>query len=161
MDDSILNTNSPAKSPGKSWAGSPSPGRSPGKSWLGKSPGKKVSDPLGNYQISGFFKKKVYINIYIFNIKTYEYREITEEMQDLLEKNLKNKLVEREMDQGPPPNPYENIEQEIFETNKDLKTSFYLERLRFGNKLLILMTIFATLNAIIYVSLYCDYYILV
>ena len=73
-------------------------------------------------------------------------------MKDLKIDSLKKKLTEREMDEGPPPNPYENIEQEVFEKNKDLKTSFYLERLRFGNKILILMTIFSCINSIIYVS---------
>ena len=74
----------------------------------------------------------------------------------LIEENLKRKLVEREMDEGPSPNPYENIEQEIYEQNKDLKTSFFLERLRFGNQILILMTLFSCINAIIYVIIYED-----
>ena len=72
-------------------------------------------------------------------------------MQELIEDSLKSRLAEREQDEGTAPNPYENIEQEIFEQNKDLKTSFYLERFRFGNQILILMTLFSCVNAIIYV----------
>ena len=72
-------------------------------------------------------------------------------MQVLMDESLSKRLIEREQDQGCVAYPYENIEQETFEQNRDLKTSFYLERFRFGNQILILMTLFSCVNAILYV----------
>ena len=73
-------------------------------------------------------------------------------MRDLQKKNLKKNLIDREEDQGPPPNPYENIEQEEIETNRDMKITFYHHRYRLAYKLLMVISLISCFNVVIYVK---------